>query len=192
MEALFDVSAVALALFSVPAAIDGIYLHLWKFRLHARPETEIEHGLHTLHAILFVPMLVLLLAGHTAGLLLWLGIAAVLANLAIIVWDVLEERSSRLFQGGLPQFELVLHVVVVLLQAAAIALSVAARPEGAWALDAVATAEQLAAAQSAYTLVHFLLPGSIAMVALHVALMPAIRRACSVRVPQTPTPSPVR
>ena len=44
----------SLALFAAVGAYDGLYLHLWKYRLYAREESRREHALHTAVAFLFV------------------------------------------------------------------------------------------------------------------------------------------
>jgi hypothetical protein len=184
MEFLLDASAVALAVFVPLAAVDGIYLHLWKFRLHARPESRREHALHTLHAVLFVFLLAYLYSGDTAGLPLWAGTAAALANLWIMAADIREERTSRRFQGGLPRLELRLHVVLIALQVLGTVLSLAARPAGAWALGAVPTAAQAAAAETARALaLQGLLPGSVVLALLHVVLLVRGQRRTAARQP---------
>ena len=43
---LANAAAVLLAVFAALAAVDGLYIHLWRLRLHARPETRREHWLH--------------------------------------------------------------------------------------------------------------------------------------------------
>ena len=58
------------------AAVDGLYIHLWRLRLHARPETRREHWLHTARALLFPPVLLGLFALPTGGVCLWTAITA--------------------------------------------------------------------------------------------------------------------
>ena len=43
-------AAVCFALHALVAMIDGAYFHLYKYKLHTRPESLLEHVTHTLRA----------------------------------------------------------------------------------------------------------------------------------------------
>ena len=183
---LFDVSAILLIGFAILSFVDGVYLHLYRFRLHARPETRREHWTHTARAFLFVPTLLFVLSGTSSGVWLWLGVATIVADLAVTIWDVSEERESRAFQGGLPRYELVIHVAVTALHVGAIATSLWARPAAAW--WGVTEAHVSAAGFAHDVATVGLLGGSVIVAAAHVLLalsprvaswLPAPRRADS-------------
>lgn len=166
---LFDASAVLLIGFAVLSLVDGVYLHLYKFRLHDRVATRTEHWAHTIRALLFIPTLVLVLSGTTSGPLLWLGVVVVVADIAVTIADVLTERSSRAFQGGLPRYELAIHVALTVLHGGAIATSLLARPAAAWWGNT--TAHVQAASLPHDVAIYGLLGGAVIIAAAHLLLM---------------------
>ena len=85
--------------------VDGIYLHLWRYRLYARSASRHEHRLHTGAAVLFAVTLPTLFRWETGGLLLWAGIALVAVDLVVSIVDMLSEDDSRADLGGLPTGE---------------------------------------------------------------------------------------
>jgi hypothetical protein len=165
---LYDWSVVFLVAFSLLAALDGLYLHLFCYRLHERPESRREHLLHTAGAVLFTPALLLIFILPSSGLILWTGVVLVALGTVIEVLDAGVEKESRAGIGGMTPFESALHVVLTTLRTTAVVLSVLARPELPSGL-AQQVAIQLA-------------PGAIAVAALHVALAvrpDLLRRALS-------------
>lgn len=161
-------AALALAAFTPLAAVDGLYIHLWKLRLHTRPEARGEHALHTARAVLFVPIALLLFALPSGGALLWAGAACALGDTVVELWDVFVESDSRRELGGVSRTEYVLHVVLTILRSAAIVLALAARPAEAWAWDAPLA---LIGTSSVATVIGAnLVPGAIILAALHVWL----------------------
>ena len=66
MEHLVILSFVFLNLFMVLGAVDLFYFHIWKYKLHTRPESRLEHKLHMAFAFL---MVALALGEFLAGLL---------------------------------------------------------------------------------------------------------------------------
>ena len=99
-------------------AIDFVYNHIYRYRLHAHASSFREHGVHTLLTLVLtvtVVMLVFIDMGRV-GFAIFLGIQA----LAVIftLWDVSIERASRAPLGGLPTHEYVLHTVIFLLHGA--------------------------------------------------------------------------
>jgi hypothetical protein len=131
---LHDAAAAALAAFLPLAAIDGIYLHLWLYRLPERPESYGEHRLHTLGAIFFLMTLSGLFLWRTGGWLLWAAAAVVAVDLVVAIVDTFVETDSRASLGGLSRAEYMLHMVIMLLRGAATALALGAAPSEAWAL----------------------------------------------------------
>jgi hypothetical protein len=134
-EHLIVAGTVFLILFAAVGAYDGLYLHLWKYRLYARQESRYEHKLHTAVAFLFVPVVWLLFYGNFGGLALWAAVLFVLVSFVVEMMDVLEENDSRAPLGGLSREEYAAHVVAITARVAAVALALAAKPVEAWALS---------------------------------------------------------
>lgn len=170
---MHTVTLALLLLFVVLAAVDGLYLHLWKLRLHARPRSWAEHLWHTGTALLFAPLLATIFLAPTGGVVLWAGIGLLVLTHAIEVLDVRAERASRADLGGVPRGELAIHVVLLAARSAAIVLSLAARPADAWALDAPANLG------TPSPLVAVLIFGALAVGGLHAWLAWRHRPCCS-------------
>ncbi len=167
-EPVFAAAALALLVFAALSALDGLYLHLWRYRLHAHRSSWLEHVWHTGRAILFVPVLALLFVVPSAGALLWAGIAVVIADQGLELLDVLSEKDSRAPLGGLGSFEYAFHIAITTARVTAVVLALAARPSGAWSLDAPPV---LAAVSGPWaTVAAGLLPGAAVVAALHVWL----------------------
>jgi hypothetical protein len=165
---LVTASTILLFLFVVLSMVDGLYIHLWRLRLHARPESYREHLWHTGRAVLFTPAVMLVFATPTAGLALWIGVALFALDEIVEMLDVLAERASRASLGGLSSAEYAVHVVLITLRAAAVALALASRPAGVWSLDATDVAG--AYPDVIATPVQQLVPGAVAAAALHIWL----------------------
>ena len=166
---LSNAAAVLLAAFAMLAAVDGLYIHLWRLRLHARPETRREHWLHTVRALLFPPVLVGLFALPTSGIFLWAAIAVAALDLMAGLWDVAIERDSRAKLGGLGTAEYMLHVAVSMVHSGALALVLAARPAAAWSLAAPPVLDTPMPGFGP-ALAWNLLPGAVVVGLLHVCL----------------------
>ena len=168
MHGLVVASSLILLAFAVLSAVDGIYLHLIRYRLHANPSSYREHLFHTVRAVLFAPILVTLFTSVTGGALLWLGVALVLADQIAELLDMWSERDSRAPSGGLSSLEYTLHVALTTLRSAAIVLALAARPAVAWALDAPPVLAPLPGPLP--LLVAQLVPGALLVAVLHIWL----------------------
>jgi hypothetical protein len=134
-----SVTAAAVLLFWGYGAIgtyDLLYYHLYRFRLYERPECFKEHLLHTAMVLLTPPVVAGLYVGRTGGLTLWLASGVAAAQVIALLWDVLIEHESRAQLGGVPRWEYFIHIVVVMLHAASLALILGDRPATAWSLDA--------------------------------------------------------
>jgi hypothetical protein len=184
-EHLIAAATVFLVLFAVVGAYDGLYLHLWKYRLHAREETRYEHRLHTAVAFLSVPVVWLLFAGNFGGLALWTGVLFVVVSFVVELMDVLEENDSRASLGGLSREEYVAHVLAITTRVAAVALALAAKPLAAWSVSSPLVLGAEYPAWVAFVGEQMLF-GSVVVGALHLWLMrPKYRlasRALPVRV----------
>ena len=99
-------------------AIDFVYNHIYRYRLHAHASSFREHGLHTLLALVLtvtVVMLVFVEMG-TLGFTIFLGVQA--CAVIFTLWDVSIEPASREPLGGLPPHEYLVHTIVFLLHGA--------------------------------------------------------------------------
>ena len=94
--------------------VDGLYLHLIKYRLHERADSRQEHLLHSLRSLLFLLMFVAFYYFKAQGVWLFIGLLFLLADIYVESRDMLIEAKSREFQGGLPSFEYALHGNLIL------------------------------------------------------------------------------
>jgi len=134
MDHLVIVGFVFLNLFMVLGAVDLFYFHLWKYKLHTRPESRYEHKLHMAFAFLMVPVAMLLYYQNLGGIALWAAVFFVVAALSTELLDVFSENDSRASLGGLSTGEYALHVVLTILKVASFAFMFAAKPTAAWEL----------------------------------------------------------
>ena len=168
-EHLMNAATVFLMIFGVVAAFDGLYLHLWKYRLYARPESRREHKLHTAQGILFVPVIFFLFYQDFGGRALWAGVLFLALEQVVEIMDVLDENQSRAGLGGLSSTEYAAHVVAITARTVAVALVLAAKPLSAWSLDApLVTGPEHATTSSAALQ---MITGNLVVVALHLWLM---------------------
>ncbi len=174
-EQLMTAATVFLMIFGMVAAVDGLYLHLWKYRLYARPESLREHKLHTAQGALFAPVVFFLFYQDFGGLALWTAVLFLAIEQVVEILDVLDERDSRASLGGLSSTEYALHAVAITARTAAVALALAARPMAAWSFDAPLVSGPGHAWASSVGLQ--MVVGNILVVGLHVWLMlPRYRR----------------
>lgn len=127
-------AAVCLVLFTAIAGVDGLYFHIYRYRLYLRPQSRYEHRLHTLNAWLFVPLVSLLFCATPTGLFLWLALLLFLASLAIEILDVLCEPASRRDLGGLVASEYLMHFLMSGLRFGAIGPLLTSTPLSDWRL----------------------------------------------------------
>ena len=132
MSYLVTIGSVFLILFLLVATVDGLYFHLWKYKLFARAESLYEHKLHTIRAFLFIPIVFFLFYADFGGLALWAGMFFILLDLAIEMIDVFAENDSRASMGGLTSLEYAAHVAATTFRIAAISFALAAKPFSAW------------------------------------------------------------
>ena len=166
---LMTAATALLMLFGVVAAVDGLYLHLWKYRLYARPESRREHRLHTAQGILFIPVIFFLFYQDFGGWALWTGVLFLAFEQVVEILDVLDERDSRASLGGLSSTEYALHAVAITARTAAVALALAAKPLAAWSFNAPLVTGPGHAWASSVGLQ--MVVGNILVVGLHVWLM---------------------
>lgn len=184
-------TAVFTVIYAMIAAIDGLWLHLWRYRLHVHAPAE--HAVHTLRSLLFPVIVLLLLMGWATGPWLWCGAAIAAADLLLVARDAAMETRSRDFQRGLPAGEAALHTLLQALHAVVLTCAVAARPWSAWTTTSTIESAPSALAQTIFLVV---LSGSIVVAIIHVVLyvrgprsMPTSRAA---RLRNGGTPAHVR
>ena len=168
-EHLMSAATVFLMIFGGVAAVDGLYLHLWKYRLYARPESRRGHKLHTAQGALFVLVVFFLFYQDFGGLALWAGVLFLALEQVVEILDVLDERDSRASLGGLSSTEYALHAVAITARTAAVALALAAKPMSAWGMDAPLVTGQGHAWASSVGLQ--MVVGDLLTVGLHLWLM---------------------
>lgn len=139
MEHLVILGFVFLNLFMVLGAVDLFYFHIWKYKLHLRPESRFEHKLHMVFAFLMVPIALLLYYQNLGGIGLWAAVFFVAAALGTELDDVFSETESRASLGGLSSGEYALHVTLTILKVASFAFMFASKPVEAWSLSSPIT-----------------------------------------------------
>ena len=139
MEHLVILGFVFLNLFMVLGAVDLFFFHIWKYRLHTRPESRYEHELHMAFAFLMVPVALLLYYQDLGGIGLLAAVFFVVAALSTELLDVFSENDSRASLGGLSTGEYALHVVLTILKVASFAFMFASKPAAAWELSSPIT-----------------------------------------------------
>lgn len=167
-DTLMILSSGILLLFLSLSLMDGIYFHLWKFRLQEREDSKFEHITHTIRALLFIPTAILIYWVGMKGVMLWAAIFVLAFDLATEILDVLNERKSRATLGGLPSGEYLVHIMLTTLRVAALTLAFAALPNNAWHLDSEAI---ILLPEFAKSVAMFVLPGAILVAGLHVYLI---------------------
>ena len=160
------VTAVLAVAYAILAAIDGVWLHLWRYRLYRHAPGE--HALHTVRAVLFIGVVALLLMGWTHGFLLWCGVLLAVADLGLVAWDAALETRSRSFQRGLPAGEAALHTVLQVLHASVLVWAITIRPWPAWSGVLVVEASP---GPVAHLLLLAVLAGGVVVALIHLALL---------------------
>lgn len=128
------IATVFLIFFTFLGAFDGLYFHIYKFKLHRLPEAKLEHFVHAVRGILFVPIAVLLFAVNSGGWLLWTGLFLLFLDMVLEVVDILVEKSAREPIGGICPVESALHVTATAARIAGLALILSTKPASAWGL----------------------------------------------------------
>ncbi|QDK44651.1 hypothetical protein DOM22_05490 [Bdellovibrio sp. ZAP7] len=167
-QTLMTASSWILLVFLFLSAFDGIYYHLWKFRLQERKDSKFEHITHTLRAVLFVPTIILVYWIGLQSYILWVTLAILAFDLVTEVLDVLNENESRATLGGLPSNEYLVHITLTTLRVAALTLAFAALPNEAWHLNAAISVE---VPELSKLIAMQVLPGAVIVASLHVYLI---------------------
>ena len=166
-----------LAAFSVLALIDGIYLHLIRFKLYRLPEAKFEHVTHTIRAILFPAILYCLMLQQHNLYYFYIGCILVAGDILVLGIDAYVENDSRKALGGLPRWEYILHLFVNGFHFAALAvffsLKLSYSGELGLQLEDLRVFNDFVAFSQ---LLILLLPGAIGIAVAHVLVMvPAVQ-----------------
>jgi len=94
---------------------DVLYFHIYKCKLHLRPECRREVFWHIWRHLIYGLQFVWVANFRFHGLALALLAALYFCDVFIAWADVLEENRSRAPQGGLPRGEYFMHIVLSLL-----------------------------------------------------------------------------
>lgn len=122
METAFIISSILLIGYSLLALFDGVFLHLYKYRLYEHKESRFEHLTHTVKALLFTGILISLFINIENNNLFIVGCILIVADIITLLIDAYVEKDSRQFMGGLPRWEYMIHLLVNGFHFAAIAV----------------------------------------------------------------------
>ena len=127
-------SIACLSLFAVIGVFDGLFFHMWKYRLHEHAESRTEHLIHTTRAFCLALFGLFFFVTNAGGWLLWSAVGLLFADLGLEVWDVLVEKEARANLGGISSEEQAVHVVATGFKTASLALILIAKPVTAWSV----------------------------------------------------------
>lgn len=104
-----------LSLAGAIGAFDVFYYHMWTCRLFERKESAAENVTHAIRALLFSVFFTVIMHVDARGSWWWLYVVVCAAEMLNSMLDTYLEKSSRADQGGLPNGEYCLHVVLSVL-----------------------------------------------------------------------------
>ena len=110
-----EVSFYLLLIIAHLGVFDVLYFHIYKCRLHLRPECRREVFWHIWRHLIYALQFVWVANFRFHGWALALLAALYFFDVFIAWADVLEENRSRAPQGGLPRGEYFMHIVLSLL-----------------------------------------------------------------------------
>lgn len=171
MEVAFITATVLLAVFVILALFDGLYLHLIRYKLYERKESRDEHISHTIRAFLFPIILYVLYLGNS-DIAFYLGIGLVIIDLLVLGADAYMEKDSRVFMGGLPTWEYILHLMVNGFHFASIAVFIVIKVKlNEKGIELAHDFRNVPQYHLFTTIVKQLIPGGILMAMLHFTLL---------------------
>lgn len=136
-------SCFFLLLYLLFAVIDGLYFHIYKYKLYAREESRKEHLLHTLNAIIFPWSLYFIYFDQFKGLFLYFGVFLLLVSLVIEFFDVYEESKSRKSLGGLTNNEYAMHFALSGLRGVYSTLVLVSKPNSDWLISSTQVSSKI-------------------------------------------------
>ena len=102
---------ILLVLWSLVGSFDATYFHDKKYSLHLHSSSIKEHLCHTVRAICYPIIIFSLFYKNYDGLILWIGIIAILIDTIFFMLDAIEEKNSRKKWGGLSHGEYITHLI---------------------------------------------------------------------------------
>lgn len=171
METTKIVACIFLVFFLNLATFDGLYLHLYKYKLHAWKESRREHFLHTINAFIFPWTIFFVFLDEFKGLLLWFGVLLTLISLLVEYFDLFEENKSRESFGGLTSLEYALHMAMGSLRASYISLILVSKPLADWSLSGSSFVESYANAKFNLYFIYPMLMSCLFVGFLHIFLL---------------------
>jgi hypothetical protein len=167
-EDLMTISSWILLMFIGLSLFDGVYFHLWKYRLQERNDSKFEHLTHTLRAILFIPIVILIYWIGMKGFFLWSAVLVIIFDIVTEILDVLNEKKSRETIGGLSSVEYLVHIILTTLRVTALTLAFSAIPEEAWHLN---SSTEIFLPDFSISVTKIVLPGAVFTAMFHVYLI---------------------
>ena len=110
-----EISFYLLLVLAHIGVFDVLYFHVYKCKLHLRPECHREVFWHVLRHLIYALQFVWVANFRFHGWALLLLAALYFCDIFVAWSDVLEENKSRAAQGGLPRGEYFMHVVLSVL-----------------------------------------------------------------------------
>ena len=112
MEIAFTLAIILVTLFALLGLYDGFYLHIFKYKLYAHPESRTEHIMHTIRGVLFPGILYFLYLRNDCTACFYIGMILVVFDIIVLGIDAFIEIDSRAFMNGLPRWEYIVHLFV--------------------------------------------------------------------------------
>lgn len=138
---MIALSAYIFIIFILLAAYDSFYWHIYRLKLYAYNDTRKEHLFHTGRNIALIFVIYFLYTDNHSGIQLWLGLLFVIADLFILLFDLIIENDGRKRFGGISKWEYVLHVMANGIYFASLSLLLASKDPMQWALQSGYRAE---------------------------------------------------
>jgi len=136
---------ILVAIVAPLGAIDVLYFHIYKFRLHARAASWAETLTHIVRSALIGLFALLVANADPQGAWFWVGGLLIVGDVVNNLIDVLLEPAARAELGGLPPAEYAIHMIggsmsgaialayfLLLWSNAAMPTALAASPHPAW------------------------------------------------------------
>ena len=108
---MYFTAFILLALWSLVGSFDAAYYHDKKHSLHLHAKSIREHLYHTIRAICYPIIIFSLFYKNFDGIILWVGIFAILIDTIFFMLDAFEEKNSREQWGGLSHGEYITHLI---------------------------------------------------------------------------------
>ena len=111
-------ASILLLTLALLGAFDIAYFHTYRCRLSRRPESRTEAWIHVVRGVIYALQMALVPNVRFAGAWYAAFVGLFVADVAIALADVAVEPASRRSQGGLPDGEYFMHIVLSVLAGA--------------------------------------------------------------------------